>query len=123
MNKIIDSIKGLHWFLYKNLHLFLGASAAILTWLMSKLIIPCFSPVGDLELTIFAGVIGFGWGTIFALIILSVWDIFSNGLFSLLALWFWGGSYIAIITGGLTGCLAGIACGIFMRISIARYYL
>ncbi len=115
MKKMLDSIGYVNWLF--------SIYSVIFTWQGITQILTFFNHVGDLEITIFAGVIGFGLGTITSLTILSIGCIFYPGLLSLLAMWFWSGSYIAIIAGGSTGGLTGVICGIFMRISIAKYYL
>jgi hypothetical protein len=102
-----------------KLNLLLSLFSAIATWVICTHFIDLFTCVGNLELIIFSGSIGFGIGTIASLIILSLMSIIYSGLgglLNLLGLWFWSGSYIAITIGGTTGSVIGTGCAIFTRL-------
>jgi hypothetical protein len=102
-----------------KLNLILSLFSAIATWIICIQFINLFTHIGNLELIAFSGSIGFGIGTIVSLIILSLMSIIYSGLgglFNLLGLWFWSGSYIAITIGGTTGSVIGTGYAIFTRL-------
>jgi hypothetical protein len=96
---------------------------AIVTVIACYPVINSFDRLNDLELIIFASVLGFGVGTIVWLIILSAGATLSSGVFSIFAAWFWYGSYYAISIGGTIGSITGAGCAIFIRISHTKYSL
>lgn len=104
----------------RKLDLLLTISSAIVTAIVCNYFLAYFTKVTSLELIVFSSTIGFGIGTIAALIILSLMSIFQSGLIigllNLLGLWFWSGSYIAIVTGGTTGSIVGAGCAISTRL-------
>jgi hypothetical protein len=87
------------------------------TGITCYLFLNCFDRVSELELIIFASLLGFGIGTIVSLITLTIDSVISCGLFSILATWFWYGSYFAISIGGTIGSIVGAGCAIFIAVT------
>jgi hypothetical protein len=90
---------------------------AIVTGILCYLTLDFFDQVSDVEIIILASTLGFGIGTVVSLIILGVRSIISSGLFSILATWFWYGSYFAIAIGGTVGSIVGAGCAIFIAVT------
>jgi hypothetical protein len=92
----------------------------IATWAIIDLIIPNFTHIGNLELIIFASLIGFGSGMLVSLVALSTTSVLSSGLANLFAFLFWSGAYYSIII-GTAGSLIGAGYAIFTELSVAQH--
>jgi hypothetical protein len=81
-------------------------------------IIITFPSIDNVKLIIFANLIGYGFGVLTSLVVITIESIFSSRLDSLVGIIFWFGAYFSLTFGGIGGVVIGVGCAIFTILQI-----
>jgi hypothetical protein len=91
----------------------LTLSPIVIAVIAIEQIILNFTSISNVELIIFASLIGYGIGVLTSLVIISIASVASSRLDSLVGILFWHGAYFSLTLGGIGGVIIGVGCAIF----------